>query len=115
MSQNNALSSEVIGKALMAGSCLFVGEWRGAKPETVKYVSKKTGQPAQFGKLTHVVETGEGATFASVDVTEMVPDGVDPAAHPVPFKRGDRILVSVKSLEDDFGSKTVTCSGLIKL
>jgi hypothetical protein len=92
-----------------------VGEWRGAKPETVKYISKKTGQPAQFGKLTHVVETGEGATFASIDVTEMVPDGTDPAVHPLPFKRGDKIMVAVKTLEDDFGSKTVVSSGLIKL
>jgi hypothetical protein len=106
---------DVISTALTQGQCVVVGEWRGAKPETVNYVSKKTGQPAKFSKMTHVVEVGEGNNFASIDVSEMLPDNIDLASHKVPFHKGDRVMVAVKSLEDDFGSRSITAHGIIKI
>jgi hypothetical protein len=95
--------------------CILIGEWRGAKPDKVNYTDKKTGAAKSFGKVTHVVEVGANKTFESVTVTEMLPDNVDPEKYVAPFKRGDRVMVNVKTVALDFGKRDVGAYVLAKV
>ncbi len=111
----NDASNQIILAAIMAGQIVMSGEWRGAKPEKIKFTYKKTGAAREFSKLTHVVECGENKTFESVSVTEMLKDGIDAETAPVPFKRGDRVLIACKSVESDFGARSVTALAIVKI
>ncbi len=115
MATPNEPQSDTIGRAIMSGQIVLVGEWRGAKADQVKYIDKKTGAPKSFGKVTHVLEVGENKTFESVSVTEMLPDSIDPEKYVLPFRRGERVMVAVKSVENDFGKRDVSALGLVKV
>jgi hypothetical protein len=108
-------NTKLAEKLLLEGRCILVGEWRGAKPEEVPYVDKKDGQHKKFGKVTHVLEVGHGATFESLQVVEMAPKGVAVAQVPIPFAKGDRVLVDCRAIESDFSGRTVTAQGLVKI
>ncbi len=97
------------------GRCVLVGEWRGAKAETIPFVNKKNGLKESFGKVTHVVEVGQGTGFESLSVVEMAPRGVPVEQMPIPFARGDRVVVDCRAIESDFSGRTVTAQGIAKL
>lgn len=109
------INMQVIVTAVKAGAAVLLGEYRGGKADNIKWVDKTSGQAKSMVKCSHVVETGDGKTFESVTVDEMLPDGTDPEKWVPPFKRGDMVLVSVRKLESNYGKREVSASGIAKI
>jgi hypothetical protein len=99
--------NETMAGLLASGKAIMSGEWRGYKPETINYTNSKTGKPASFGRIVHMVEVGEGAKIEQVNVSESVPDGVDPNKVAVAHKKGSRVIIEVDSMEVAKGQRTV--------
>lgn len=87
-------NSEIIG-ALNRGGIYLVGEYRGAKAETVNYRDKVTGKAAKFSSHLHVVESGD----ETITFQDRVEEGVDTTTLKPKFPKGTKILVRVESLE----------------
>jgi hypothetical protein len=102
---------ELVTKLTDAGKCVSVAEWRGSAPETINYTNKK-GQPAKFSRIVHAVEVVDGLRVEALKVMQSVPDGVDPAGVVVPFKRGQRVVVEVDTVEVDKGNRTVRSNAI---
>ncbi|MDX2080461.1 MAG: hypothetical protein SFU53_06720 [Terrimicrobiaceae bacterium] len=51
---------------LRSGKILLVGEYRGHRVETIRYVDKKTGQKSEFVSLVYLVERGNGSDVVLV-------------------------------------------------
>ncbi len=100
---------EAVGAALGQGKCVFVGEWRGYQPETINYTNK-AGKPASFSRISHLVEVGSDNRVEGVKANESMPEGIDPKTVPVPFKKGQRVLLEVESVEVERGNKTLRVS-----
>jgi len=112
------LSAEDTSKvlaAVSAGRIVFIGEWRGSKPETINYTSKTTGQAASFSRVQHTVEIGEGDRVEAFKVSERVPDRVKPEDMKAPAKKGQRVLVEVQSIVQDKGNVVVNATSISPL
>lgn len=94
------------------GKAVLLGEWRGFTPETIKYVSKTSGKPAEFGRVNHVIEVVDGERVESLKVSQSVPDGQDPAKVAVAFKRGQRVAVEVDQIIVEKGNKSIRALAL---
>jgi len=101
-----------VASLLDAGKAIMSGEWRGYAPETIKYTSKKDGKAASFGRIVHTVEVGDGNRVEAVKVSQAVPDGTDPESVAVTFKKGQRVLVAVDSMEVEKGTRSVRAGGI---
>jgi len=86
---------DVAAVMVAPGGFYALGEYRGTKAETVNYRDKQTGNRASFSSINHVVETGD----QTVTVQERLPDGADIKAVKPPFKKGQKVLVQVESIE----------------
>jgi len=103
--------SEIVSKLIAEGKAVTVGEWRGSSAETINYVTTK-GAKASFGRVVHLVELGDGTSIVGAKVSQSVPDGTDPKSVVVPYKRGQRVIIEVESLEIDKGNRTIRTSGM---
>jgi hypothetical protein len=103
--------TEIIGKLSSEGKCVFVGEWRGFMPETINYTNKK-GQAAKFARIVHTVEVIDGQRVDAIKVSQSVPDGTDPAQIAVPYKRGQRVVVEVDTMEVERGNRSARSNAI---
>jgi hypothetical protein len=108
MAQENIVTAAAL---LQSGKAVMIGEWRGYMPETINYTAK-TGKAASFGRLNHSIEFGEGTSVQSIPVSQSVPDGTDPAGVVVPFKKGQRVLVVLDSMEVEKGKRSARSTGI---
>jgi len=87
-----------------AGAFIAIAEYRGFKPDAMRYRDKKTGARVSSPILIHLLEVGD----AQVKVTEWLPDGaqVDAAGLPVVtqvHKKGERVILKLENLESQNG------------
>lgn len=106
-----AETNPVLEKMLTAGKCVIQGEWLTSKPETINYNNAKTGKASSFSRISHTLLIGNEA----VKVAQPVLDGVNPESVVVPFKRGDRVVVEVDSMEIAKGNRSIRAVALTKL
>lgn len=96
--------------ALVAQSILFIMvEFRGWKPEKIKYTSKKNGQAAEFDRLVFNVESqAESAT--PIQLTLPIPEGYEfdgvtvhkkglPEVYSPCVNKGDFILAVIETAD----------------
>jgi hypothetical protein len=82
-------------KKLEAGGFYALAEYRGGKPDTVRYRDGKTGAAAQFSQIVHNLESGPMAFV----LQERLPDGANLEAIAMPFPKGTQVLVRIESIE----------------
>lgn len=95
--------SEAIEK-FKGGAFIAVAEYRGFKPDAMRYRDKKTGARVSSPIAIHLLEVGD----AQVKVTEWLPDGtaVDAAGLPLVERKhakGDKVIIKLESLESQNG------------
>ena len=89
---------EKILEVLRHGKPLVVGECRGAKPEVVKYVDRKTGQAASFTSMKYLVEINGG--MQAVQISQAIGDGeLDLANVKIPVQKGKTYGFELMSME----------------
>jgi len=91
----------------LAGVPAIVLTYHSAKAETIQYRDKQTHQAAKFNSLRHTCLTDGGAVIWQ----ERVPDEFKADSYVSPYKRGDKILVSVTSLQNQNGVTTISGAG----
>jgi len=95
---------EKIVKMIEEGRLVLVGESRGAKPDVVRSVSKRTGQKEAFTKVVHVVEPLGGGV--PVLVEQRVADTeVDPSTVKITVTKGQRYAFEIATLAIERGMK----------
>ena len=87
-------NSEILAQ-FTRGGIYMLGEYRGAKAETVNYRDKVSGKPAKFSSHLHVVESGD----ETITFQDRVEEGVDTATLKPKFAKGTKIFVRVESVE----------------
>lgn len=87
----------------LAGKPVAMGEYRSSEAETIQYRDRETGRAASFPQLRHIVELGN----KSVVVSERVGDGFNSAEYKSPFRKGQRVVVEITSLEVQRGMISV--------
>lgn len=87
-------------KKLETGAFLGgIAEYRSSCAETIKYQDKKTGRMAEMAMLRHNIEVGDVA----VAINERTTDDFKADAYKSPFKKGQKVLVCLQSMETDKG------------
>jgi len=87
-----------------AGAFVAVAEYRGFKPDAIRYRDKKTGARVSSPVLVHLLEVGD----AQVKVTEWCADTVqvDKDGLPIverPYAKGEKVILKLESLESQNG------------
>lgn len=96
--------AEVQSKVL-AGVPVIVGKYLQTRAETVRYMDKKTKQPASFDKLVHIVMTqASGPVVVDVDTRKIA--GFSPETYKSPFKDGEQVAVVITSCGTNGGMFT---------
>jgi hypothetical protein len=95
------------------GKVVMIGEFRGGKAERIDYTDRKSGKRTHFNRIAHAFEVG--AQAEQVRVTERMDDEADTSKYQVPFKKGDRMLIVVESIDIDKGNRTVAASEILAL
>jgi len=82
----------------------LVGEYLGARPETVNY--QRDGKAMKFSQILHTVFFRD----KSVVLAERLPDGYHPtkADYKAPFERGARVVAEIESVSREKGFEIVT-------
>ena len=88
---------EKIIEAIKAGAVLIIGEFRGAKTETIRYVDKKTGQANSF-MATNILVERIGSSHV-VMISQQVPEGTDPLAVKFSAQKGKVYAFELSGLE----------------
>jgi hypothetical protein len=91
---------EAAKRFLESGLIAFIGEYRGSKAETIKWVDKKTGRAMTAPTVRHTVELPAGD---AVTVSERVADDLNVGAYVPPYKKGDRVVVQLTAFQNDKG------------
>ena len=86
-----------------AGERLSVCEYLTTKVEPRKW----TGDDGKVSEWTNVIHTVLSGVD-SVQVTERLPDGADPKAVKVPFKKFDKVVINLSALKREKGGLTAT-------
>lgn len=76
-----------------------IAEYRSSKAEEIKYTEKATGRQAIMKTLRHNLELGDVA----VAFNERVEDSFNVADYKPPYQKGQKVLVSLTSLQNDKG------------
>lgn len=108
-----AKMAQVIAGLLEIGTPFLCLEVRGMKPETVNYTSKVDGKKASFAFYDIATETiGENSKQMKVSMdlpkgATIQADGrvLDEKGNPIPnpFKKGDKVIVTVRGIAVDKG------------
>lgn len=87
-----------------AGEFLAVGEYRHSKKEMINWRDKQTGRPMTAPVLRHTIECGD----QSIAVNERLPDSIGKLEDvpPVPWKKGQSIVLLLSGLEREKGLLT---------
>ena len=93
------------------GGLVLVGEYRGSTVAGVEYLDKATGQKAKYVKVVHAIETGSAdGGLTVIHMQERVAkDLQDPKQYQTWMKKGQRIAVRPKGVENDKGIFKVSC------
>ena len=98
------MKTKQIVEAVQNGTCLVVVEYRAFKLETIKFRDKKTGAMVEKMTIKHSVEAGD----TQMSLVEWLPDGADTKALQPLYKKGEKCVLVVKSLEQDMGFMRAT-------
>lgn len=93
------MKKEAAHKLLEEGYLGFIAEYRGSKAETINYMDKKSGKAASMNTLRHNLELGETA----IAFNERVDDAFKVTEYKQPYKKGQKVLVFLTSLQNDKG------------
>lgn len=88
--------SKVILESISRRPVVLV-EVRGQVCDTIKYVDQKTGKPAEMHKTAVAAEFAIGG--AQITLEYLPPKG-ETAAAPLPYKKGDLIIVELSGYSD---------------
>jgi len=93
------------------GGLVLIGEYRGTTVADVEYLDKATGQKAKYVKVVHAIETGSADGGMTVmHMQERVgKDMQEPKQYQTWLKKGQRIAVRPKGVENDKGIFKVSC------
>jgi len=90
-------------------------EFRGGKPEQIKYTDKKSGKQAAFEQMVVACETiEENSRQLTVKMElneEQKKNGWQSAV--LPFKKGQRVLVVLRSYAESFGKAEAAAMSMI--
>jgi len=91
-------------KRFTEGAFIVIAEYRGFKPDAMRYRDKKTGNRVSSPILVHSIEVGA----SQVKVTEWLPDDAPVGADGLPtatqpFKKGDKVVLQIENLENERG------------
>jgi hypothetical protein len=93
------VKSTDLPKVLADGFLGFVAEYRNSKAEAINYTDKMSGRAATLKTLRHGLEVnGEAVAF-----NERVPDSFKIEDYKAPFAKGQKVLVTLTSLQNDKG------------
>ena len=87
------MTMKELNEAVMSGVPCCVVEYRKSKVEEVKYRDKETGQPHQFTKLSHAVETSNSA----FTIDERTSDDFSAATYRPSMRPGQKVVWLVQS------------------
>lgn len=93
------MTDKQVIEAMMSGSRIFVGEFRATKTDHITWRDKDSGRRLEADLIRHTVECGAD----TIMVNERLPDGQDITKMSWPFKKGDRVVVHVESMEVNKG------------
>lgn len=108
--------TENVIACLSAGYIGFVGEWRGAKVEVIRWTEKPDRPAGEMAFASHVVEVGEGANFKSLVVRVRIEDVA--TADSVKFdgfQKGMPVFVRLNTYFTEKGRVTVEADELVSL
>jgi len=88
--------NKLILEAASRRPCILV-ELRGQSTDTIKYVDQKTGNPTQMHKLAVACEFAVGGAQITL---EYVPPKGATSVEPLPYKKGDLVMVELSSYSD---------------
>ena len=90
---------EKIIEAMKQGKILLLGEYRGHRVETIRYVDKKTGQKAEFLSIVYLVERRNGSEV--VLISQDPGAGVKDAAEvKITAQKGKQYAFELSGLEN---------------
>ena len=104
---NTMINQKSAVDGFLKGVPAIVLTYHSAKAETVNYRDKVTHQAAQFKSLRHTCLTDDGAVVWQ----ERVPDNFNAETYQSPYKKGQRILVKITSLQSSQGVMTISGAG----
>lgn len=108
--------NELVINTLNAGAVALVGEWRGAKAETIRWGAREGRNAGEMSFETHMIEYGEGVNFAAISVKVRIPDGVN--AQNVTFsrfQRGQAVLVRLRNFSVQKGQVVAEAEEILPL
>lgn len=85
------MNDKAIIERINKGEAVVLLEWRSCNVDTVKLTDGKTGRVRQAVAVKHACEKGND----QVSITEWLPDGTDPKGVVVPWKKGDKVLLTL--------------------
>lgn len=99
---------EVVQDLARLGHVFFVGEWRGYKPEEIRFSSRKDGSKQLMKMLRHNFEVGHDDLTESLSVSQGLEESFDlsKSAELIPFKKGTRVVVVVGQYIVDKGVRS---------
>jgi len=86
-------------KRFESGERVFIGEFRNHKIDHVTWRDQSSGRTMTGDFLKHSVESGSDSLL----VSERTPVDFDPSKYVCPFKKGQKVLVSLTSLTQSKG------------
>lgn len=99
-----------------AGYIGFVGEWRGAKAEQIKWGEKGERRAGQMSFEVHTVEFGTGVNFASVAVRVRLSDDVNVESCKFEgYQRGMAVFVRLRSFYTEKGQLHAEAESIVVL
>lgn len=106
--RKNRKLEEIVQDLAKLGQVFFVGEWRGYKPEEIRFTSRKDGSKQLMKMLRHNFEVGHEDLTESLSVSQGLDEGFDlsKASELVPFKKGNRVVVVVGQYLVDKGVRS---------
>lgn len=96
------MTKEQVAEKALQGVPVVVAEYRAGKTDKITYRASKGPQAGSMvtrDTVKHSIEMGD----VQVMVTEWLPDGKKPEDVVIPYKKGQRVVVTLETLEPDKG------------
>lgn len=84
-----------------SGKPVVMAEYRGGRGEIIRWFDKGNGRQQEARQVVHALETASGEQFK---LSERLPEGADVTKVALPAKRGDRVLVVLRSWSVEKGN-----------
>jgi hypothetical protein len=93
-------------KEVANGALVIVGEYRGCRVSTNRFVDRNSGNVIGRPTILHLVECGHGASIVRVILTEAAPEGIGGVDVNARYVRGHHYVFFLQSIKKERGQIT---------